>query len=75
MQHDKIEKSSDPDFALVEGEAERVAKEAARALKQSRSRCLGAETGVPTWTGNSGSAGAPPKYEQEYCLYCISNVY
>ena len=33
MQHDTIMMSSDPDYALVEGEAERVAQQAARALK------------------------------------------
>ncbi len=53
--------SSDPDYALVEGEAERVAKDAARALKESRARCMGSATGVPTWTGHSGAAGAPSK--------------
>ena len=61
MQHDKIMMSSDPDYALVEGEADRVAKQAAKALKESRARCFGARTGVPTWTGNSGAGGAPPK--------------
>lgn len=59
MQHDKIMMSSDPDFALVEGEAERVAQEAARALKQSRSQCHSARSGIPTWTGQSG--GKPAK--------------
>ena len=53
--------SLDPDYALVEGEADRVAKQAAKALKTSRARCFGARTGVPTWTGISGAGGAPPK--------------
>ena len=62
LQHDVIMQSGQPDFALVEAEAERVAREAARALKASRSHCLqagGAAQGVPTWTGSEGMAGAP----------------
>lgn len=62
MHHDRIMQSSRPDYALVEMEADRVAKEAARALKASRSLCLqsgGAAQGVPTWTGQVGSGGAP----------------
>ena len=71
MQHDRIMQSSDPDYALVEGEAERVAKEAARALKESRSRCQSASTGVPTWTGQSGLSGAPQ--EVKYVFYLESS--
>ncbi|XP_074647554.1 DNA excision repair protein ERCC-6-like [Tubulanus polymorphus] len=59
LKHDAIMESSNADYALVEAEAERVAKEAARALKSSRSRCMNASSGVPTWTGNSGISGAP----------------
>ena len=54
MQHDNIMLSSHPDYAIVEGEAERVAKEAARALKRSRQNCHSASSGMPTWTGQSG---------------------
>ncbi|CAN8003300.1 unnamed protein product [Ixodes hexagonus] len=60
MRHDIIMDSADPDYVLVEGEAERVAKEAIRKLRQSRRHCLGATSGVPTWTGANGSSGAPP---------------
>jgi len=49
--------SSNPDVALVESEANRVAENAVKALKKSRQRCLGAVSGVPTWTGASGSSG------------------
>ncbi|XP_077979590.1 DNA excision repair protein ERCC-6-like [Glandiceps talaboti] len=59
LQHDSIMDAAHPDFVLVEGEAERVAKEATSALKQSRRRCRNARIGVPTWTGQSGAAGAP----------------
>merc|ERR1712004_135188 len=69
MQHDTIMMSSDPDYALVEGEAERVAQQAARALKESRARCQAAQPGVPTWTGSRGQAGAPipmkPRFGQK----------
>uniref|UniRef100_A0A3P8XY97 DNA excision repair protein ERCC-6 n=1 Tax=Esox lucius TaxID=8010 RepID=A0A3P8XY97_ESOLU len=39
MQHDSIMEASNPDFVLVEAEANRVAKEALRALKVSRQQC------------------------------------
>ncbi|XP_028915565.1 DNA excision repair protein ERCC-6 isoform X2 [Ornithorhynchus anatinus] len=59
MKHDTIMDASNPDFVLVEAEASRVAQDALRALKISRQRCLGATSGVPTWTGSSGLSGAP----------------
>uniref|UniRef100_A0A6Q2Y949 DNA excision repair protein ERCC-6 n=1 Tax=Esox lucius TaxID=8010 RepID=A0A6Q2Y949_ESOLU len=42
MQHDSIMEASNPDFVLVEAEANRVAKEALRALKVSRQQFLSA---------------------------------
>uniref|UniRef100_A0A674CNI5 DNA excision repair protein ERCC-6 n=1 Tax=Salmo trutta TaxID=8032 RepID=A0A674CNI5_SALTR len=39
MQHDSIMEASNPDFVLVEAEANRVAKDALRALKVSRQHC------------------------------------
>lgn len=54
MKHDKILESSAPDYAIVEGEANRVAKEAIKALKESRRMCARAEEGIPTWTGQHG---------------------
>jgi DNA excision repair protein ERCC-6 len=60
MKHDVIMGSSNPDYALVEGEAERVAKEAAKALKVSKGLLKGAaRSGIPTWTGQSGLIGLP----------------
>ncbi|NXL49342.1 ERCC6 protein, partial [Podilymbus podiceps] len=59
MEHDAIMEASSADHVLVEAEADRVAQEALRALKVSRQRCLGAASGVPTWTGMSGLSGAP----------------
>lgn len=40
LSHDAIMNSNDPDYLLVEGEAERVAKEALRAVRASRSQCF-----------------------------------
>ncbi|NXY67069.1 ERCC6 protein, partial [Glareola pratincola] len=59
MKHDAIMEASNADHVLVEAEASRVAQDALRALKVSRQRCLGAVSGVPTWTGVSGLSGAP----------------
>ncbi|KAM6264742.1 DNA excision repair protein ERCC-6 isoform 2-T3 [Spheniscus humboldti] len=59
MKHDAIMEASSADHVLVEAEANRVAQDALRALKVSRQRCLGAASGVPTWTGMSGLSGAP----------------
>ncbi|KAJ8248531.1 hypothetical protein GJAV_G00243010 [Gymnothorax javanicus] len=39
MQHDSIMEASNPDYLLVEAEANRVAKDALRALKVSRQHC------------------------------------
>ncbi|XP_054156083.1 DNA excision repair protein ERCC-6-like [Oppia nitens] len=48
LQHDVIECSSAPDYAIAEREAETVAKQAIAALKRSRETCLNANplTGV-----------------------------
>lgn len=54
MQHDVIMDPSKHDYMIVENEAARVAREAAKALKRSRSCCNNAITGLPTWTGQSG---------------------
>jgi len=56
MLHDSIMQLSDPDYLLVECEAERVARDAAQALRQSRQQCLSSTPlGTPTWTGTNGS--------------------
>ncbi|NXU54941.1 ERCC6 protein, partial [Turnix velox] len=61
MKHDAIMEASSADHVLVEVEASRVAQDALRALKVSRQQCLGAASGVPTWTGMSGLSGAPSR--------------
>ncbi|NWU97122.1 ERCC6 protein, partial [Upupa epops] len=66
MKHDAIMEASTADHVLVEAEANRVAQNALRALKISRQRCLGAASGVPTWTGTSGLSGAPPAVKSRF---------
>lgn len=59
MRHDTIMEGGYADYALVEGEARRVAKEAVQALKESRRQCWQADSGVPSWTGQSGALRSP----------------
>ena len=55
MLHDRIMQSANPDYVLVECEAEKVARDAARALLRSRQQCMSSlPAGVPTWTGQNG---------------------
>ncbi|PIK45448.1 putative DNA excision repair protein ERCC-6 [Apostichopus japonicus] len=69
LKHDNIMEASNPDYVLIENEATRVAKEAARALKESRQTCPNARSGVPTWTGTIGQGGGSgssrPKFGQK----------
>lgn len=55
LSHDAIMNSNDPDYLLVEAEAERVAKEALKAVRASRSHCfrshpVGSETALTAKT-------------------------
>jgi len=54
VRHDVIVEGGGADFALIEGEAERIAKDAVSKLKESRRQCFRAESGLPTWTGSNG---------------------
>lgn len=58
--------ASNPDYALIETEANRVAEHAVKALKRSRQLCLSANRGVPTWTGVSGSSGLSESAAKRY---------
>ncbi|XP_022193380.2 LOW QUALITY PROTEIN: DNA excision repair protein ERCC-6 [Nilaparvata lugens] len=55
MKHDSIMEGGPSDYAIVECEAEKVAKEAVEALKKSRRECWAASSGVPTFTGQNGA--------------------
>ncbi|KAH9520099.1 DNA excision repair protein ERCC-6 [Bulinus truncatus] len=59
MKHDKIMDSGRPDYAIVEAEAEKVAREAAAALRRSRQLCSSALSGLPSWTGHNGGLARP----------------
>ncbi|XP_046989241.1 DNA excision repair protein ERCC-6-like isoform X2 [Schistocerca americana] len=61
LHHDRIMEGSEADYSLVEGEAQRVAKEAVKALKESRQQCFNAGLGMPTWTGQHGVIRVPGK--------------
>ncbi|KFM67945.1 DNA excision repair protein ERCC-6, partial [Stegodyphus mimosarum] len=63
LKHDTIVEASDPDYMIVEGEAEKVAKQAIKALKESRRMCARASEGIPTWTGQHG--GVKPRFGQK----------
>lgn len=52
LQHDVImDGDGGADFALIDAEAERVAKEAVQRLRDSQRACFRATDGIPTWTG------------------------
>lgn len=61
LDHDKIEQANDPEHRIAQREAARIARRAAEALKRS-SRPSSAPVNQPTWTGRSGSAGAPLRF-------------
>lgn len=54
LQHDSIMEATRPEAMLVEREANRVAKEAADALRESRRQARRNDIGTPTWTGRFG---------------------
>ncbi|KAL2769949.1 DNA excision repair protein ERCC-6 isoform 2 [Daubentonia madagascariensis] len=66
MKHDAIMDGASPDYVLVEAEANRVAQDALKALRLSRQQCLGALSGIPTWTGHRGSSGAPARIKSRF---------
>ncbi|RKO85515.1 hypothetical protein BDK51DRAFT_32338, partial [Blyttiomyces helicus] len=74
LHHDAIMDASGAEAVLVEQEASRVADEAVAALKASRRRIRGAAVGVPTWTGRSGSAGAPSVGRRRFGTTSLATV-
>ncbi|XP_006976785.1 DNA excision repair protein ERCC-6 [Peromyscus maniculatus bairdii] len=74
VKHDAIMDGTNPDYVLVEAEASRVAQDALKALKFSRQQCLGAASGVPTWTGHRGSSGAPAGMKNRFGKKRNSNL-
>ncbi|KAG0309336.1 hypothetical protein BGZ98_003451 [Dissophora globulifera] len=62
LKHDEIMDSAKQENLIVEREATRVAERAMAALKESRKRRRRQDLDVPTWTGKSGTAGAPKTF-------------
>ncbi|KAF9429167.1 hypothetical protein BGZ76_001718 [Entomortierella beljakovae] len=62
VKHDEIMDSAKQENLIIEREATRVAERAMAALKESRKRRRRQDLDVPTWTGKSGSAGAPKAF-------------
>ncbi|KAF9970227.1 hypothetical protein BGZ73_007096 [Actinomortierella ambigua] len=62
LKHDEIMDSDKQEHLIIEREATRVAEQAMAALKDSTRRRRRQEVSVPTWTGRSGTAGAPKTY-------------
>ena len=54
LQHDTIVDGDQADYAIVESEANEVARRAVLAMRSSRRDCLTAESGTPNWTGSNG---------------------
>lgn len=59
LDHDKIEGAHNPQNNIAQKEAKKIAEKAAKALQDSRRSLRSTPFTCPTWTGKSGSAGAP----------------
>ncbi|XP_072881772.1 DNA excision repair protein ERCC-6 [Hemitrygon akajei] len=59
MKHDVIMESSNPDYVLVEAEANRVAQDALKALKASRQRCLTVSSSRNSSSPSPGAVAGP----------------
>lgn len=57
LKHDEVMDSSRQELSLIEREANKVASEAAKRLKESTKLTRKGKIGVPTWTGRFGAAG------------------
>ncbi|ERN18793.1 DNA excision repair protein CSB [Amborella trichopoda] len=66
MNHDVIMNANDEEKMRLEEEASQVAQRAAEALRQSRMLRSQERISIPTWTGRSGAAGAPPSARRTF---------
>ncbi|XP_062080234.1 protein CHROMATIN REMODELING 8 [Humulus lupulus] len=66
VNHDAIMNAHDVEKMRLEEEASRVAQRAAEALRQSRMLRSRENISVPTWTGKSGTAGAPSSVRHKF---------
>lgn len=66
MNHDLIMNAHDEEKMRLEEQASQVAGRAAEALRQSRMLRSHDSVSVPTWTGRSGTAGAPSSVRRKF---------
>ncbi|KAJ6399470.1 hypothetical protein OIU77_020092 [Salix suchowensis] len=66
VNHDVIMNAHDEEKIRLEEQASQVAQRAAEALRQSRMLRSRDSISVPTWTGKSGTAGAPSSFRQKF---------
>ncbi|KAK7393386.1 hypothetical protein VNO78_21939 [Psophocarpus tetragonolobus] len=66
MNHDLIMNAQDEEKMRLEEQASQVAQRAAEALRQSRMLRSHDSISVPTWTGRSGTAGAPSSVRRKF---------
>ncbi|TKY52752.1 CHROMATIN REMODELING 8 [Spatholobus suberectus] len=66
MNHDLIMNAHDEEKMRLEEQASQVAQRAAEALCQSRMLRSHDSVSIPTWTGRSGTAGAPSSVRRKF---------
>lgn len=66
MNHDAIMNAHDDEKVRLEEQASQVAQRAVEALRQSRMLRSRDNVSVPTWTGKSGTAGAPSAVRKKF---------
>ena len=66
MDHDAILGVHETEKVTIDREANQVAERAATALQQSRRLRSAESVAVPTWTGRSGTAGAPGSTQRRF---------
>lgn len=66
MNHDVIMNAHDEEKVRLEEQAAQVAQRAAEALRQSRMLRNRESIATPTWTGKSGTAGAPSSVRRKF---------
>ncbi|CAH9081108.1 unnamed protein product [Cuscuta europaea] len=66
LDHDAIMNAHDEEKLKLEEQASQVAQRAAEALRQSRMLRRQESVAVPTWTGRSGTAGAPSSVKKKF---------
>ncbi|KAL9129191.1 MAG: hypothetical protein Q9217_002295 [Psora testacea] len=69
LEHDQIingRKVMTADPEIIEKEAKRVASEAANELRKAGEAAKSVPVGIPTWTGEFGSAGRPPQQQRGF---------